>query len=695
MTKADLSEVAIRLMKAGKAIGRAATDDTIFRAVVDAYRAVDSESFQMLLRKLEITEDCELICSWLRSKECMLDCIELCGPPKRPITVEDIPKFAEVLVKITQDEELVEILADSIREHDAALYKELVKKLEIERFCHLLCSWACAVRHRLICRVVCSPRSISRTQFVDELARAGAAIEQLVKKRDQLQKVITAAFAFDCEIVKNNLLDLHNCELICEWICSWRCILVCMSFCEKSPVPVYKSPIEEMRSFALISARLAESKDAFELLLATLPKKDTETFAALVKEFKAVEYCHQLCHWLCYELCRWFCICICPKPETLPLFTHVGKYHVDPSDFNADGTTKAEGFAFTGTVDLIGIIPDGSAADAFEYRFTCQKLGGANPVIPITGAMVPPTVIGQLEYWYWDAPHSQWKYTSVDYYVNNPGATVYIKQQSGPDLAVGINTNTDADGWIQIPRIDNFVKGGEGRFIPGVGGKGALIRLDTTTLTKEVFDLTAMPSPISAGDAMDPAKKSEKPIFRINFEYRKVPTVSNPNPPVSGNSLDNIALSNTNYTYTRHPDWAGATVTLPWVLSIDILEMKTGGGCITLAGDIHALFTAYHPYLTPNSCVLLLQGPHGLTNVLTPPVAPDGESNSGTSGKVITLPSEPCAYILYLEATLNLTDGFYQLYDTPDDHIAFCINAGKISPIASCNTEAKITPKKK
>lgn len=33
---------------------------------------------------------------------------------------------------------------------------------------------------------------------------------------------------------------------------------------------------------------------------------------------------------------------------------------------------------------------------------------------------------------------------------------------------------------------------------------------------------------------------------------------------------------------------------------------------------------------------------------------------------------QPCAYILWLSTTLNLTDGLSQVYGPIEDHIAFC-----------------------
>src|SRR5680860_832731 len=107
----------------------------------------------------EFTERCELVCGWLCSKECVLLCQELCGPPVE-VELPDPREFADVLVRITADEELVERLANTVLERDPAGFRALVAHLKIERFAHLLCHWVCAVRCRLSCNVLCSPTQV-------------------------------------------------------------------------------------------------------------------------------------------------------------------------------------------------------------------------------------------------------------------------------------------------------------------------------------------------------------------------------------------------------------------------------------------------------------------------------------------------------------------------------------------------------
>jgi len=118
------------LTQAAEAVGALARDEDRFRALFDAFRASDQDSYRRLLDEAKLTERCELVCGWLCSKECVLLCQELCGPPVE-VELPDPREFADVLVRITADEELVERLANAVLERDGAGFRALVADLKI------------------------------------------------------------------------------------------------------------------------------------------------------------------------------------------------------------------------------------------------------------------------------------------------------------------------------------------------------------------------------------------------------------------------------------------------------------------------------------------------------------------------------------------------------------------------------------
>jgi hypothetical protein len=661
----DLATVAVRT---GLAVADLAKNDTIFRAAVDAFRAGDGDSFTRLLEQIDVLPYCEDICRWFASKECVLECLELCGPAVGEITVEQVAAAAVEIARISQHEELVERLADVVERRDVAGYRAFIASQKLESYCRLICSWVCTIRFGLICEVVCTREEVPEKELSAQLALAGRAVAQLAKNRDELTAVINAAVALDCEYLQSAVAGFNDCVLICWWICSWRSILFCGPVCR--PIEIPKNYIEEMRGFAELSGHLADEQAAYARFFDAINAKDQKAFSALVDEYEVGEYCIQLCRWLSYEVCSRFCRCVCPQQETIPLFTKVGQYHVATvfNDFQPNGTTTVGGYAFSTTVNLNGILPDGTAPDPLEYRFTYVNLAIGGTPIPITGVMIPPTtIIGQLEYYYWDTTLSAWLVGSSDFYVNYPAATIDIPQEFGLPLPVTVNTNPDADGWIQVPRQNDLTIGGVGRFVP----TGLLAQLDTTQLTLESFDLTAAGPglPVDAGDVVPVAQQSVKPLFQINFEARNVTTLAS----VGSNSLDVIALSNTEYKYSRHPDWAGAIVSTVPVVSLDIVEMQ-GGGCQPLgvnSDTLHILYTAYHPYLGSYSVVFV--GPAPLPTVTVSPIPVNGDAVSSAAGLAVDITMlVPCAYVVFLNVNLNLTNGDAVLYGTFQDFVAFC-----------------------
>ncbi len=362
-----------------------------------------------------------------------------------------------------------------------------------------------------------------------------------------------------------------------------------------------------------------------------------------------------------------FCVKLClkevpsiPSDHTYPLFTKVGQYRVD-SDFTAAGLTVSGNYAFTGTIPLRGILPDGGDPVAMEYRFQYAKFiaGVSGPLTPVDTTMIPPTIIGQVEYWRNTA--SGWQIGSRDYWVNHP------------DLSLPFNTSVKPGGWVEVPRLNDMGSPGSpgtGKFIPN----SWLLHLDTRKLVNETFDLSVAPVH-KAGEPVPSGKKAGIHTYTLVFEAREA---SPPSGITDTNSLPKIVISNTTYTYNRHPNWAPSTPTHAAVCSLDINEMVVAGsGCGTMFDELHALYTAYHPHL--NTVTVYMEGNPPLPSSHTPAVAAGevisppaaGGSPAGDLFDISGLP--PCAYILWMRIELNLTHGWGLITDYRIwDHVAFC-----------------------
>lgn len=373
-----------------------------------------------------------------------------------------------------------------------------------------------------------------------------------------------------------------------------------------------------------------------------------------------------------------FCVDLCVDLPTgagdnpIPLFTHVGQYRVDPiyGDFTPDGLTTAGNLAFTDTIPLIGLLPNGGAPDPLEYHFRVAEYDSTGTVLgavsDVDQTMIPATVIGQLEYYDYD-PVNGFRLSSADYWVNNPAAPLTTVHRNGlPDITTQLNQPVKPGGWIEVPRQNNGAKNGEGLF---VGGFTTLVDLDTTKLTNEFFDLTAPPPALKAGEPVPPGQQSRMHRFELFFEARKVGTV----PILASNVLEKIVLSNTNYKMSHHPSWAGSVDIQRPVVLVDVAETAGPGlGCSRVDKHVHALFTAYHPFL--GSVNVFLEGPTPpALPTIPPPAIVGGQAISPPGGADFDISGSPkCAYIMWLSITLNLTRGLGTFLPPFQDHVAFC-----------------------
>lgn len=677
------TDVAGDVVEGGKAIQALTREPELFEAAIDAFRARDAEKWHAVLGKAQAFVPCHRICEWVCSKECVRLCILLAGAPREPITMEQIGPFAHVLARLTQQPEQIEALVRAVEREDTQAFQEIAKKLEASAYIHLLCHWVCYVRCHLVCRLLCERQPWKPAELIEQLRQSAAAIASVARKPDDLKRLIDGAARFNCAVLKDIFGDVVDCRLICFWLCSWRCLIVCLRLTGAFKLTDDFS-IAEMRAFAAFSGEIAGKREELDVLAAAVMRQDEKAFVEWIRRHKAERFVHQLCHWLCYLACRRLCICVCPPPGVIPIFDHVGTYRVDPffHDFQANGTTSAGGYAFTGTIPLLGLLPDSPAGDPIEYRFTQQKLP-AGPVTPLALPEIGGTVIGSLEFWEWDATAlpapGQWVLRTTDVSISNAPLFYDIQQDVGPALPVQVSTPITADGWVRVPSDNNLTHHGGGRFVP----THTLAALDTTKLTLEEFDLhgpgTGLPiiagASVPAGPPPGDNRRSERPTFTIKFEARKV----NTHVGLGSNVLPVIALCNTRYAFDRHPDWAGTTITLadhyPLALLLDIEEL-IGHGCNPLTSatpDLHADYTAYHPYLA--TCEVSIEGSPPLPPAINPGIDADGQAISPAGGKPISIAGlQPCAYILWLRATLNLTSGYGAIGGTYEDHIAFCIH---------------------
>jgi hypothetical protein len=645
--------LAADLVQAAEAVAALAGDEDRFRATFDAFLAADRESYQRLLTEFKLLDRCELVCDWICSKYCVFVCLELCGPPT-DVELPDLREFAAVVTRITQDEELVERLANTVADRDAEGFRALVAELKIERFCHLLCHWACSVRCRLLCRVVCSATPTHIASFVEELALAGAAITALAADERAMAEVTEAVLTGDCDVVRGVVQRLglfQGCHLVCEWLCTWRCVRVCLLLCRRFPVETIEDPLGEAFTFAQATARLAANPADLQRLGDAVAKADPETFGAVVGELQLGRFCIQLCQWLCRLICRRFCFCVCP-PRSAAYFIRIGQYEyaeVYPpggtvpridSQIGGIGLTS-DSRAFFRTLRLNGGYSLQTGAPQMEYKFeTITTDAAGNPSPPATtwqpvlagaaGGAGEPTIIGyNISF---PPPLHTLHFTPL---VVTPGA----------------------GGWIQVPLSS-----------PAYVPTGDLLQLNTEILTGTPhLDETGVVAGASASQPL-----AEDVYFGIRMRVRNV---GDPASEIDAGTCHHIAIDNTLYDNVTHqPAWRNLTDP-PGDLAVylvDIQQLLGPHGCGQITNSLTVLYTAAHPNL--GATTLRMDGPGGpYAFTLTPDAASSPTDFFGTAAPdgFVVSNLRPCAYLVTLSVGVLLTDGDHD----PDpliDQIAFC-----------------------
>ncbi len=671
------------VIQSAEVLGKFADDESTFRLLVESYRAQDYEEFRELLTRFDMLDRCHLITKWLCSKECVLVCFELCGPPPKEPLQLNLREFAELTAKISSNREILGGLASAVIERDENAFRAIVEKLEMQKYCHYICHWICSVRCRLICEILCAPVKplylIGCAHLIQALLQSSSAVARLLEDENALAMVEKGVLARDCNMVRSALERAEYqgiCHWICHWICSWRCVRVCILLCRPyAPVPI-EHELSEMYAFAKAVVGLTAQPDLVAKLVDAIETENAEVYSELVNKLELRLFCHQLCHWLCRINCRRFCLCVCP-PRTIAVFTKIGGlyYNTDVHSIApGSGLTVADNRAFYNSLRLNGGLSLVEGAPLIEYMFETVNtsddgvtLAGGGPIlptswVPVTGAQIQATNIGSFIRWV------GFILEVIPVNVNGPGAGVF-------------NITPSADGWIQVPPmhpVPPMVPAGPAwTFVPG----GDLIVFDSTTLAHVLsIDETGV---IAGASANAPLQTDVH--YGVRMRMR--------NQGASGDGVDagtchHIAINNTLYNnISHHPYWPGGLFGASNELalaSIGIAELALAP-CSVLTKSFTVEFTAAHSNLGAVS--VWLEGPGGpYAFDLNPATAEDlGENWYGTATPAMvgsppapawsfnTLP--PCAYLLKMSVDVLLTTGDHVPLPIID-YIAFCKGKG-------------------
>lgn len=327
-----------------------------------------------------------------------------------------------------------------------------------------------------------------------------------------------------------------------------------------------------------------------------------------------------------------FCVSLCvdvdaKPPFDNPWFTHVGDFHIGADINAASGLTNSAvlghggpGYGFFGALKLRGFCPKQIAGQPARYRFLYEDLAAPGTLVPITGALVYPVLVGaRLILWDVFGTGLIWTFQSI--FIQGSGATP--DPTPTPALPPGTPWGAppphvvvpDAAGWIAVDA--NSLDG---------GFYGPLVRFDTTA----VFPALAAPGN-GAGNAPPSLKNGSD--LRIVFEAGPVT-----GPAAFSNALDRIHVNN----------WSE-------VLLLEVQELKGPGlPCSKITNAIHIEYTVDHELTA--SWGVSVSSPGAFP---PPPPLPSGTGPRGGFGThfVDTSAWPSCAYVVTLGTSRRLTDG--------------------------------------
>jgi len=645
------------LLEEGAVVGSLAKNEKLFLAAYQAFRAGNREAFDAELQRLGLLGRCRLVCEWIRSKECVFLCLELCAPPPAEAKQPDPLQVIEAAIRVTSDPRLLELLVEAVEKRDRAAFTKLVEAEKLQPFCHLFCHWVCMVHYRLICRWLCGPVG-PRPDLAAELRAAGLALRELVDHPAAFKEAVAASQAGDSAKLGAVLQtpELYRfCIFLCEWFCSWRCVLACLTLCREFPLKLPQQELVEAFGFAQETAVLAQNPLQLERLSAAVGAADVKAFTALVTELKLQPYCLQLCHWICFLRCRRFCIRVCPPIIYRPMFTHVGDFDIDV-DFDAAGLTNKQrtghaglhggpGYGFFGCLQLRGYCPRTSPIDpsqTMSYRFVVTPSGGAPT--PVQGGFVCDVYAG-YRWILWNGLLKR-----QDIYIRGVNATPDPPPPSPDPSPPDQYIIPDPQGWVTIPSE-----------VQGDAFDGSLVGFASYV----AFPGAPAPAPPAAGSPVPAGDQKSGTDAAIVFQATRASTVANVNNgtalPDYTNELTKIHINN----------WAE-------VRQLDLAQFHGPGAnsCSPLSTDLDIEYTVDHELIAGWSIELVTASGQTFTPPPPGPPPPPGTARGGDGDYHRDIHGWPtCSYAVRLHTQRKLTDG---IDDDPDKflpEVTFCIGA--------------------
>ncbi|HLN46114.1 MAG TPA: hypothetical protein VK209_10445 [Candidatus Sulfotelmatobacter sp.] len=153
---------------------------------------------------------------------------------------KEFTQFGEVLSKLTANREAFKSIFEALEKKDAKNYRAQLRKLNLLRYCRIICRWYCHLHCVRFLRRICiePPIELKEVEDMRKLSEAHAKIMVEKEVRDSLFEAYEKENVerFQTTLKKYNLLPF--CWYIVQWLCWYHCERRCYIVC----TPPYRFP---------------------------------------------------------------------------------------------------------------------------------------------------------------------------------------------------------------------------------------------------------------------------------------------------------------------------------------------------------------------------------------------------------------------------------------------------------------------
>lgn len=236
---AELRDLALGMARLGE-------DEALAQALVEAVDNEDASRFGAIAEDLGVAKLCFLLCRCVCSLRCRRFCRLICSPETatadEPAPHIELMETARAMAALAQDENSFATVLRGAQAEDPAIVRNVLARLDLLQWCHLICRWVCCWRTARICIVVCR-QPLVREPTIPQLREYALTLAGLsgpdlplpipgVPPGASVLEGLLVAIEREDTNAYAMILERIGLSRFCFLVCRWISAVVCAPFCE-------------------------------------------------------------------------------------------------------------------------------------------------------------------------------------------------------------------------------------------------------------------------------------------------------------------------------------------------------------------------------------------------------------------------------------------------------------------------------